>query len=124
VRGGDFCVGNGSSVLGLCQRVSLAEDAGVAADGEGFVTFTLSYLVGSEERVEVVLAEAERACGRTAKPAQCASSGGRLGYARTLTAACGRWRRALARGHASPSSRSCAGECDLVTKVPSRRVLS
>ena len=58
----------------------LAEDAGVAPDGSGFRGFTLSYIVRSEERVDAVLAEAERAGGKIAKPAQRASWGGYFGY--------------------------------------------
>jgi predicted enzyme related to lactoylglutathione lyase len=74
-----FSVGNGSSALGLLSWDALAEDAGVAPDGSGFRGITLSYIVRSEERVDAVLAEAERAGGKIAKPAE-AAWGGRSGY--------------------------------------------
>jgi hypothetical protein len=44
--------------------------AGVAADGSGFRGFTLSPIVRSDERVDAVLAEAKRAGGPIAGPAQ------------------------------------------------------
>jgi len=47
----------------------LADDAGVSADGSGFHGVVLSYIVRSDERVDAVLAEAERAGGKIAKPA-------------------------------------------------------
>jgi catechol 2,3-dioxygenase-like lactoylglutathione lyase family enzyme len=75
-----FRLGNGSSALGLYPWDALADDAGVAAAGSGFRGFTLSYLVRSEERVDAVLAEAERAGGKIARPAQRAPWGGRFGY--------------------------------------------
>src|SRR3990170_1868027 len=65
-----FSLGNGSSVLGLFPWDSLAGDAGVAADGSGFRGVTFSYIVRSEERVDAVLAEAKRAGGVIARPAQ------------------------------------------------------
>jgi predicted enzyme related to lactoylglutathione lyase len=51
------------------------DDAGVAAEGSGFRGITLSYIVRSEERVDAVLAEVERAGGKIAKPAQHAPWG-------------------------------------------------
>jgi uncharacterized protein len=47
----------------------LADDAGVSADGSGFHGVVLSYIVRSDERVDALLAEAERAGGKIAKPA-------------------------------------------------------
>ncbi len=75
-----FSLGDGSSALGLLPWDALADDAGVAADGSGFRGITFSYIVGSEERVDALLAEAERAGGKIAKPAQSAAWGGYFGY--------------------------------------------
>ena len=75
-----FSVNNGSSALGLIPWDALANDAGVAADGSGFRGITLSYLVRSEDRVAEVLAEAEKAGGTIAKPAEHAPWGGVSGY--------------------------------------------
>jgi len=70
-----FSLNNGSSTLGLFARDALADDAGVAADGSGLRGFTLSYIVRTEKRVDAVLAEAKRAGGNIAKPAQRAAWG-------------------------------------------------
>ncbi|OGO10368.1 MAG: hypothetical protein A2Z66_15135 [Chloroflexi bacterium RBG_13_66_10] len=61
-------------------RDALADDAGVAADGSGFRSFMLSYIVRTDERVDAVLAEAERAGGKIAKPAERGQWGGYSGY--------------------------------------------
>lgn len=58
----------------------LAGDAGVSPEGSGFPGITFSYVVRSEERVDAVLAEAERAGGQIVKPAQQARWGGYFGY--------------------------------------------
>jgi hypothetical protein len=58
----------------------LADDAGEAPAGSRFTGVTFSYLAGSEGRVDAVLAEAERAGGRIAKPARKAQWGGYFGY--------------------------------------------
>ena len=75
-----FGLGDGSSALGLQPRDALGEDAGVAPEGSGFGGITLSYVVGDEDRVEGVLAEAERAGGTIVKPAERADWGGTSGY--------------------------------------------
>lgn len=75
-----FGLANGSSALGLYAWDALADDAGVAAEGGGFRGVTLTYLVRSEERVDEVLAEAQRAGGTIVKPAQGSPWGGRFGY--------------------------------------------
>ena len=51
-----------------------------APDGGGFRGVTFSYVVRSQERVDAVLAEAERAGGTIARPAQQAQWGGYFGY--------------------------------------------
>src|SRR5215210_3919473 len=56
-----FLLGDGSTALALYPWDELAEDAGVADDGSGFRGLTLAHNVRSEERVDEVLAEAERA---------------------------------------------------------------
>ena len=75
-----FSLGNGSSALALFPWDALAHDAGVAADGSGFRGITLAYNVRSEQRVDSVLAEAERAGGKIVKSARRASWGGYSGY--------------------------------------------
>jgi uncharacterized protein len=75
-----FKLGDGSSTLGLYKRRALAKDAGVNADGNGFRGFTLSQIVASGEQVDQMLAQAARAGGKIAKPAQAASWGGYSGY--------------------------------------------
>jgi len=75
-----FSLNNGASVLGLLPREALAGDAGVAAHGIGFRAITFSYIVRSEERVDAVLAEAKRAAGKIAKPAERQQWGGYSGY--------------------------------------------
>jgi predicted lactoylglutathione lyase len=75
-----FSVNNGSSVFGLLPSKALADDAGVTANGNGFAGVTFSYIVGSNERVDAVLADAERAGGKIAKTAQKAQWGGYFGY--------------------------------------------
>jgi hypothetical protein len=75
-----FSLGGGSLALALYPWDSLADDAGVAPDGSGFRGITLSYIVRSEDRVDAVLAEAERIGGRIVKPATHASWGGYSGY--------------------------------------------
>jgi len=75
-----FSLGNGSSALGLYPWSALADDAGVAAEGSGFRGVTLSYIVRSDERVDAVMAEAERAGGVIVRPAGRAAWGGYFGY--------------------------------------------
>jgi len=75
-----FLLGDGSSALALYPWSELAEDAHVPADGAGFRGVTLAYNVRSEERVDEVLAEAERAGGTVVKGATLAAWGGYRGY--------------------------------------------
>ena len=66
-------------VLAVWDRDKLAEDSAVTDTG-GWGGVTLAHNVRSEERVEEVLAEAERAGGKMVKPAQHTSWGGYGGY--------------------------------------------
>ena len=75
-----FLLGDGSSALALYPWDELAADAQVPADGTGFRGVTLAYNVRSHERVDEVLAEAERAGGKIVKPAEGTSWGGYGGY--------------------------------------------
>jgi len=75
-----FLLGDGSSALALYPWDELAADAQVPADGTGFRGVTLAYNVRSRERVDEVLAEAERAGGEIVKPADATSWGGYGGY--------------------------------------------
>jgi catechol 2,3-dioxygenase-like lactoylglutathione lyase family enzyme len=75
-----FSLGGGSSALALYPWDELADDANLPADGSGFRGVTLSHNVRSEERVDEVLAEAERAGGKIIKRAQRAAWGGYSGY--------------------------------------------
>ena len=75
-----FLLGDGSSALALYPWNELAEDAQVAAEGNGFRGVTLSHNVRSEARVDEVLAEAERAGGKVIRRAERAAWGGYRGY--------------------------------------------
>ena len=75
-----FSLGNGSSALALYPWDALAEDAGVAPDDNGFRGVTFAYNVRSEDRVDAVLAEAERAGGATVQPPRQTDWGGYSGY--------------------------------------------
>ncbi len=67
-------------VLALWSRALLAGDAGVANDGLGFDGLALAYNVRRKTEVARILAQAERAGGRIAKPAQDTFWGGHAGY--------------------------------------------
>jgi uncharacterized protein len=75
-----FAPANGSSAITLYPREVLAGHTAVSPEGGGFTGVTLSHVVRSEERVDAVLAEAERAGGTITRPAQKAKWGGYFGY--------------------------------------------
>jgi catechol 2,3-dioxygenase-like lactoylglutathione lyase family enzyme len=66
--------------LSLYPRESLAKDATVSADGNGFAGITIAHNVSTKEEVDAVLEEAEASGGRIVKPAQEAFWGGYSGY--------------------------------------------
>ena len=75
-----FAPSEGSSAIGLYPIEALAGDAGVEVNDDGLHGITFSYLVGSDERVNEVLAEAERAGARIVRPAERAAWGGYGGH--------------------------------------------
>jgi catechol 2,3-dioxygenase-like lactoylglutathione lyase family enzyme len=75
-----FLLEGGETALALYPWQELADDATVAAEGGGFRGVTLAHNVRSEQRVEEVLAEAERAGGTVVKPARPTAWGGFGGY--------------------------------------------
>ena len=75
-----FSLGDGTCALTLYSWDQLADDAGVPADGDGFRGITFSYNVRSEERVDQVLMDAERAGGTITKSPTRTSWGGYSGY--------------------------------------------
>jgi len=75
-----FLLGGGSTALALYPWDELALDAGVSAEGSGFRGVTLAYNVRSEERVDELLAEAERAGGTIVQPPRKREWGGYSGY--------------------------------------------
>jgi uncharacterized protein len=79
-QGAWVCFGLGErSALGLLPLEALAADAGVPADGSGFHGLTFSYIVRSNERVDALLAQAERAGAKITRRAQAGAWGGYFG---------------------------------------------
>ena len=70
------------SWLGLYGRESLAEDAQVSAEGDGFEGFTLAHNVDSEQEVDAVMSQALAAGASLAKKPQKVFWGGYSGYFR------------------------------------------
>jgi catechol 2,3-dioxygenase-like lactoylglutathione lyase family enzyme len=75
-----FLLDGGSTALALYPWDELAEDATVASDGMGFRGVTLAHNVRSRERVDEILAEAERAGGTVVKAPRPTAWGGYGGY--------------------------------------------
>lgn len=70
----------GVTWLALFPREELAKDAGVPAEGSGFVPFALAHNVRSAEEVDALLAQAAQGGGRLVKPGQPTDWGGYAGY--------------------------------------------
>jgi catechol 2,3-dioxygenase-like lactoylglutathione lyase family enzyme len=68
------------SWLGLYGRESLAEDAGISPEGEGFSGIAIAHNVASEAAVDEVVDQAVLAGARLVKPPQKTSWGGYAGY--------------------------------------------
>ncbi|TNE89868.1 VOC family protein [Porticoccus sp.] len=70
--------------LGLYDRKALAEDAQVAAEGNGFEGFSLAHNVASENEVDEVVAQAVAAGATLVKKPQKVFWGGYSGYFKDL----------------------------------------
>lgn len=70
--------------LGLYGRESLAEDATVSPEGEGFESFSLAHNVHSEAEVDEVIAQAARAGATVVKQPRQVFWGGYSGYFQDL----------------------------------------
>lgn len=68
------------SWLGLYSRESLADDAGISAEGSGFSGIAISHNVDSESAVDEVLEQAVSAGAKLVKPGQKVFWGGYSGY--------------------------------------------
>jgi catechol 2,3-dioxygenase-like lactoylglutathione lyase family enzyme len=75
-----FLLNGGSLAVSLFGWEEKAADAGVSPEGSGFRGISLSYNVRSEERVDEVLAEAERAGATIVRPSEHTFWGGYSGY--------------------------------------------
>jgi uncharacterized glyoxalase superfamily protein PhnB len=73
-------LGGGATELTLYPWDDFADDAGVPAGGSGFRGVSLAYVVRTEEGVDAVLADAERAGAEIVKPPQRTTWGGYSGY--------------------------------------------
>jgi predicted lactoylglutathione lyase len=64
-----FFVPDGGSLVGFYGRDGLADMVGVSAEGSGFSGIVFNYVVRSEDRVDEILDEANKAGGKILKPA-------------------------------------------------------
>ena len=69
-------VPHGGSLVGFYGRDGLADMVGVSPEGSGFSGVVFNYVVRSEDRVDEVLDEAERAGGKILTPAAKLKWGG------------------------------------------------
>lgn len=69
-------VPHGGSMVGFYGRDGLADMVGVSPDGSGFSGIVFTYVVRSEDRVDEILDEAEKAGGTILKPAAKEQWGG------------------------------------------------
>ncbi len=70
--------------LGLSDRVTLANDAGLSSKGTGYKGINLAHNVESEKEVSEVLDQAVSSGATLVKPAQLADWGGYHGYFKDL----------------------------------------
>jgi uncharacterized protein len=75
-----FNLGDGSSSMGLYQRETAAQEAGVSSEGSGFRGVSFHYIVPSRAEVDEVIASAVAAGGSEVKAAADAQWGGYFGY--------------------------------------------
>jgi catechol 2,3-dioxygenase-like lactoylglutathione lyase family enzyme len=68
-----------TSDMGMYKREALADDAAVGPDGHGFHGFSITHAVESAERVEELLARAERSGGQILVRPDASSPGGHAG---------------------------------------------
>ncbi|MEV4132104.1 VOC family protein [Dactylosporangium sp. NPDC049742] len=67
---------DGGSLIGFYGREGLADQVGTTADGSGFSGMVLQYIVRSEDRVDEIIAEAEKAGATILKPPAALQWGG------------------------------------------------
>ena len=71
-----FFVPHGGSLVGFYGREGLADMVGASPDGSGFSGVVFNYVVRSEERVDAVMDEAQKAGAQILKPAATLQWGG------------------------------------------------
>jgi hypothetical protein len=71
-----FFVQNGGSLVGFYGRDGLAASVGASPEGSGFSGIVFNYVVRSEARVDVIMAEAGKAGATVLKPAAALQWGG------------------------------------------------
>ena len=70
----------GGIVLAFYPKVSLADDAKISVNGNGFSGITIAYNAKSESEVDEVLKEVEKLGAKIVKPAEKVFWGGYSGY--------------------------------------------